>query len=45
MIDIGCGSGRWSGNFIDKAGFIDVLKTSEAIFAAREFLGKKRMLH
>ncbi|MFN8253135.1 MAG: methyltransferase domain-containing protein [Ferruginibacter sp.] len=41
MIDIGCGSGRWSEYFTDKAGFIDAVDPSEAIFAADDLLEKK----
>ena len=38
MIDIGCGSARWSQYFLDKAGFIEAVDPSEAIFAADELL-------
>lgn len=41
MIDIGCGTGRWSEYFLDKAGFIDAVDPSEAIFAADELLEKR----
>ena len=41
MIDIGCGSGRWSEYFLDKAGFIEAVDPSEAIFAADDLLGKQ----
>ena len=41
MIDIGCGSGRWSEYFLDKAGFIESVDPSEAIFAADDLLGKQ----
>src|SRR5882757_3675224 len=34
MIDIGCGTARWSEYFLDKAGFIEAVDPSEAIFAA-----------
>lgn len=39
MIDIGCGSGRWSEYFLDKAGFVEAVDPSDAIFAADELLG------
>jgi ubiquinone/menaquinone biosynthesis C-methylase UbiE len=38
MIDIGCGSARWSEYFLDKAGFIEAVDPSEAIFAANDLL-------
>ncbi len=38
MIDIGCGSARWSEYFLDKAGFIEAVDPSEAVFAADELL-------
>lgn len=38
MVDIGCGSGRWSEYFLNKAGFIDAVDPSDAIFAADELL-------
>src|SRR5436190_4879154 len=41
MIDIGCGSGRWSEYFLDKAGFIEAVDPSEAIFAADKLLKDK----
>lgn len=41
MIDIGCGSGRWTDYFIDKAGFIEAIDPSDAVFAADNMLGKK----
>jgi ubiquinone/menaquinone biosynthesis C-methylase UbiE len=36
MIDIGCGSGRWSEYFLDKVGFIEAVDPSDSIFAADE---------
>jgi len=39
MIDIGCGSGRWSEYFTDKVNFIEAVDPSDAIFAADELLG------
>jgi predicted TPR repeat methyltransferase len=30
MIDIGCGSGRWTDFFVDKAGFIEAVDPSDA---------------
>jgi len=41
MIDIGCGSARWSEYFIDKAGFIEAVDPSDAIFAADKLLEQK----
>jgi len=38
MIDIGCGSGRWSEYFLDKAGFIEAVDPSQAVFAADNLL-------
>jgi ubiquinone/menaquinone biosynthesis C-methylase UbiE len=39
MIDIGCGSGRWTDYFVDKAGFIEAVDPSDAIFVADKMLG------
>lgn len=41
MIDIGCGSGRWTDYFVDKAGFIEAIDPSDAVFVADKMLGKK----
>ena len=41
MIDIGCGSGRWTDYFVDKAGFIEAIDPSDAVYAADQMLGKK----
>jgi ubiquinone/menaquinone biosynthesis C-methylase UbiE len=41
MIDIGCGSGRWTDYFSDKAGFIEAIDPSNAILVADNMLGKK----
>ena len=41
MIDIGCGSGRWTDYFTDKAGFIEAIDPSEAVLVADKMLGKK----
>lgn len=41
MIDIGCGSGRWTDYFVDKAGFIEAIDPSDAVFAADKMLGGK----
>ena len=41
MIDIGCGSERWTDYFTDKAGFIEAIDPSDAVFAADNMLGKK----
>lgn len=40
MIDIGCGSGRWSQYFLDKVGFVEAVDPSDAVFAAGELLGE-----
>ena len=40
MIDIGCGSGRWTDYFTDKAAFIEAIDPSDAVFAADRMLGK-----
>lgn len=42
MIDIGCGSGRWTDYFTDKAGFIEAIDPSDAVFAADKMLGAKK---
>ena len=39
MIDIGCGSGRWSEYFLDKVKFIEAVDPSDAVFAADKLLG------
>ena len=39
MIDIGCGSGRWSEYFLDKVKFVEAVDPSDAVFAADELLG------
>jgi len=41
MIDIGCGSGRWSDYFVDKVKFIEAIDPSDAILVADNMLGKK----
>lgn len=41
MIDIGCGSGRWTDYFVDKAGFIEAVDPSDAVYAADKMLGNK----
>ena len=41
MIDIGCGSGRWTDYFTDKAGFIEAIDPSNAVLVADNMLGKK----
>jgi ubiquinone/menaquinone biosynthesis C-methylase UbiE len=40
MIDIGCGSGRWTDYFVDKAKFIEAIDPSDAVFVADGMLGK-----
>jgi ubiquinone/menaquinone biosynthesis C-methylase UbiE len=42
MIDIGCGSGRWTDYFIDKAGFIEAIDPSDAVLVADNMLGKQK---
>lgn len=42
MIDIGCGSGRWTDYFTDKAGFIEAIDPSDAVFVADKMLGKQK---
>jgi SAM-dependent methyltransferase len=41
MIDIGCGSGRWSEYFLDKVNFVEAVDPSDAIFAADKLLEGK----
>ena len=41
MIDIGCGSGRWTDYFVDKAGFIEAIDPSDAVLVADKMLGTK----
>ena len=40
MLDIGCGTGRWTKFFTQKAGYIEAVDPSNAIFAADNLLGK-----
>ncbi|MEP6674227.1 MAG: class I SAM-dependent methyltransferase [Ferruginibacter sp.] len=42
MIDIGCGSGRWTDYFTDKAAFIEAIDPSHAVFTADCMLGKNK---
>lgn len=39
-LDIGCGTGRWTKYLTAKAGFIEAVDPSQAIFAADKLLGK-----
>lgn len=39
-LDIGCGTGRWTKWLSNKAGFIEAIDPSKAIFAADKLLGK-----
>lgn len=39
-LDIGCGTGRWTKYLSTKAGFIEAVDPSQAIFAADKLLGK-----
>lgn len=41
MMDIGCGTGRWTKYFTDKAGFIEAIDPSNSIFAADNLLRDK----
>jgi len=41
VIDIGCGSGRWSEYFLDKVNFVEAVDPSDAIFAADKLLEGK----
>lgn len=41
MIDIGCGSGRWTDYFVDKAAFIEAIDPSDAVLVADKMLGNK----
>ena len=38
-LDIGCGTGRWAKYLSDKAGFIEAVDPSNAIFSADKLLG------
>jgi len=40
MIDIGCGTGRWTKFLTKRAGFIEAIDPSNAIFAADNLLGR-----
>lgn len=40
VLDIGCGTGRWTKYLIQKVGFIEAIDPSNAIFAADKLLGK-----
>lgn len=42
MIDIGCGSGRWTDYFVDKAAFIEAIDPSDAVLVADKMLGRKK---
>lgn len=39
-LDIGCGTGRWTKYLTSKAGFIEAIDPSQAIFAADKLLGE-----
>ena len=41
IIDIGCGSGRWTDYFVDKAAFIEAIDPSDAVMVADKMLGTK----
>jgi len=38
VLDVGCGTGRWSKYLVDKAKFIDCIDPSEAVYAATKLL-------
>jgi ubiquinone/menaquinone biosynthesis C-methylase UbiE len=40
MLDIGCGTGRWTKYFTSRAGFIEAVDPSNAVFAADNLLDK-----
>lgn len=39
LVDLGCGTGRWTKFLSSKAGFIEAIDPSEAIFAADKLIG------
>lgn len=42
VLDVGCGSGRWSKYVADKVGFIEAIDPSDAVFAAARLLSDKK---
>lgn len=41
ILDAGCGSGRWTHFIADRAGYVEAIDPSDAVYAACKLLGKK----